>query len=179
MTSSSVYPTILRAHLFQTFTLKNKEHCEWLSKAIIPTTSRETYRPWVSTPKIGAFALSISLEYSLSWARRAVISCPIPTTPMTLPCSLRLVVAFNNTSMRAPALVIKGNSKLAVLEREARNIVSAEEKRRKYDQCVEWLTQHHRVLCQGQLALMLDNLSWWTPSQANNPSLWQIHVFFG
>ena len=41
-----------------------------------------------------------------------VMSWPMPTTPMTFPCSLRLVVAFNNTSIRAPAFVISGNSKL-------------------------------------------------------------------
>ena len=38
-------------------------------------------------------------------------SCPIPTTPITSPCSSRLVVAFNNTSNLIPAFVIRGNSK--------------------------------------------------------------------
>jgi len=91
ITSSLLYPTSLIAHWFQTLT-----------------------RPRVSTPKIGALAKSIRRVYSLSWASRPVMSCPIPTTPITLPCSSRRVVALRRTSKRTPALVIRGNSKLAV-----------------------------------------------------------------
>mmetsp|Transcript_14026 Transcript_14026/g.43561 ORF Transcript_14026/g.43561 Transcript_14026/m.43561 type:complete len:237 (+) Transcript_14026:188-898(+) len=70
--------------------------------------------PFMSTPKMGAFALSMSLEYSCSCAMRAVMSWPIPTTPMTLPCSSLLVVAFSRISTDLPALVTSGNSKFAV-----------------------------------------------------------------
>lgn len=111
MTSWMVYPTRRIAHWFHTLT-----------------------RPIVSTPNIGALAVSISLEYSRSWAKRAVIwrwddqkirktekislvpynkltSCPIPTTPMILPCSSFLVVALRSTSSLMPPLVMRGNSK--------------------------------------------------------------------
>ena len=47
-TSPVEYPTSCMAHWFHTLTA-----------------------PWVSTPKIGAFAVSINFEYSRSWARRA------------------------------------------------------------------------------------------------------------
>ncbi len=71
-------------------------------------------RPLRSMPKIGAFAVSIKREYSCSWAMRAVMSWPIPTTPVTRFCASLLVVAFSSTSRRAPALVTSGNSKFAV-----------------------------------------------------------------
>jgi len=71
-------------------------------------------RPSRSIPKIGAFAVSMSREYSCSCAMRAVMSWPMPTTPITRFCSSRLVVAFNRICTRAPSFVTRGNSKFDV-----------------------------------------------------------------
>ena len=91
ITSSLVKPVTSLAFLFHTFT-----------------------RPFKSIPKIGAFAVSISFEYSCSCAIRAVMSWPMPTTPMTLFFSSRRVVALSSTCTRVPTLVTRGNSKFAV-----------------------------------------------------------------
>ena len=82
MTSSVSKPMRCEAHWFQTLT-----------------------RPSRSIPKIGAFAVSMRRAYSCSWAIRAVMSWPMPTTPMTLFFSSRRVVALSSTCTRVPALV--------------------------------------------------------------------------
>mmetsp|Transcript_8838 Transcript_8838/g.25265 ORF Transcript_8838/g.25265 Transcript_8838/m.25265 type:complete len:237 (-) Transcript_8838:456-1166(-) len=71
-------------------------------------------RPLRSMPKMGAFAVSIKREYSCSFAIRAVMSWPMPTTPLMRLCSSLRVVAFRSTSTRTPAFVTRGNSKFAV-----------------------------------------------------------------
>ena len=91
MTSSVSKPMRCEAHWFQTLT-----------------------RPSRSIPKIGAFAVSISRAYSCSWAIRAVMSWPMPTTPVALPWSSLRVVAFSKTRTETPAFVTRGNSKFAV-----------------------------------------------------------------
>mmetsp|Transcript_27410 Transcript_27410/g.72807 ORF Transcript_27410/g.72807 Transcript_27410/m.72807 type:complete len:224 (+) Transcript_27410:134-805(+) len=77
--------------------------------------------PFVSIPKIGALAVSISLPKSsatcldLATASfNSLMSCPTPTTPVTLPALFRRVVALSNTVYRFPLFDSKGNSKLAV-----------------------------------------------------------------
>mmetsp|Transcript_30644 Transcript_30644/g.78055 ORF Transcript_30644/g.78055 Transcript_30644/m.78055 type:complete len:202 (+) Transcript_30644:206-811(+) len=76
--------------------------------------------PQVSTPKIGALALSMSRDRSstmrscsLVISRISVMSCPTPITPVTSPFGPRRVVALSRISLRCPNLVNSGNSKLA------------------------------------------------------------------
>ena len=91
MTSSVSKPMRCEAHWFQTLT-----------------------RPSRSIPKIGAFAVSISQAYSRSCAMRAVMSWPMPTTPTTVPCSSRRVVALSRIWTRVPCFVCRGKPKFAV-----------------------------------------------------------------
>ena len=71
--------------------------------------------PWMSTPKIGAFAVSMSWERSsathcwslvISWI--AVMPCLTPITPVTSPSRPRRVVAFRRISLRCPHFVKRG-----------------------------------------------------------------------
>mmetsp|Transcript_72641 Transcript_72641/g.210274 ORF Transcript_72641/g.210274 Transcript_72641/m.210274 type:complete len:213 (+) Transcript_72641:316-954(+) len=78
-------------------------------------------KPFTSTPKIGAFALSINRERSsamricsLVISRICVMSWPTPITPVISPSGPLRVVAFRRMSRRSPLFVNKGNSKLAV-----------------------------------------------------------------
>ena len=135
MTSSVLYPIKRIAHCQSNISkrqwwVNDKDRLN--GNVVTPLTLFHTFtHPSVSTPKIGAFAVSISFEYSLSWAKRPVISCPMPlekqrysewractlcaqrrsvlyspTTPITLPCSSLRVVALSRTSKRTPPFVI-------------------------------------------------------------------------
>mmetsp|Transcript_20626 Transcript_20626/g.51576 ORF Transcript_20626/g.51576 Transcript_20626/m.51576 type:complete len:201 (-) Transcript_20626:520-1122(-) len=77
--------------------------------------------PSRSTPKIGAFAVSMSLAKSSAFrccslviSRILVMSWPTPMTPVTSPSGPRRAVALRRISLRLPCLVKSGNSKLAV-----------------------------------------------------------------
>mmetsp|Transcript_25068 Transcript_25068/g.72287 ORF Transcript_25068/g.72287 Transcript_25068/m.72287 type:complete len:241 (+) Transcript_25068:411-1133(+) len=77
-------------------------------------------RPWMSTPKIGAPAVSMMRPKSSAMRSASVFCCfnsvmswPTPSTPMMEPSSPRLGVAFRRTSRRLPALVNNGSSKFA------------------------------------------------------------------
>mmetsp|Transcript_44399 Transcript_44399/g.127117 ORF Transcript_44399/g.127117 Transcript_44399/m.127117 type:complete len:341 (-) Transcript_44399:267-1289(-) len=78
-------------------------------------------RPSKVTPKMGALAVSIRrykssaiVLLSSSALRMFVISCPTPSTPVTVPFASRRGVAFSRMSLRFPSLAIRGNSKFAV-----------------------------------------------------------------
>mmetsp|Transcript_75067 Transcript_75067/g.207046 ORF Transcript_75067/g.207046 Transcript_75067/m.207046 type:complete len:204 (+) Transcript_75067:195-806(+) len=78
-------------------------------------------RPAVSTPKMGALAVSMSRDRSSAMRccsaiseRSSEMSWPTPITPVTSPSAPRRVVAFSRISRRWPSLVNNGNSKLAV-----------------------------------------------------------------
>ncbi len=74
-------------------------------------------KPWLSIPKIGAFAVSINLLNSFATdsetvrsLSNSVISCPTPSTPVIFPLKLRRVLEFSNTITRAPSFANSGNS---------------------------------------------------------------------
>mmetsp|Transcript_41324 Transcript_41324/g.128439 ORF Transcript_41324/g.128439 Transcript_41324/m.128439 type:complete len:251 (-) Transcript_41324:242-994(-) len=77
--------------------------------------------PSLSTPKIGAFADSMSRDRSSAMEccsevilRSSVMSCPTPMTPTISPLALRRVVALSRISRLFPDRLNSGNSKLEV-----------------------------------------------------------------
>mmetsp|Transcript_57028 Transcript_57028/g.131188 ORF Transcript_57028/g.131188 Transcript_57028/m.131188 type:complete len:210 (-) Transcript_57028:824-1453(-) len=86
------------------------------SASTAPTTFRISWYTCAETVRCAASAASASIFFSSKSraARISVMSCPMPTTPITLPCSSRREVAFSRISTRLPSLVISGKSKLAV-----------------------------------------------------------------
>mmetsp|Transcript_64171 Transcript_64171/g.196285 ORF Transcript_64171/g.196285 Transcript_64171/m.196285 type:complete len:286 (+) Transcript_64171:1449-2306(+) len=106
----------------------NLETMGWpMASAHVNCASSASFRfhsvtwPWMSTPKMGALAVSMSRARSSAFlccssviSRIIVISWPTPITPVTWPSGPRRVVAFNRISLRLPSFVNRGNWKFAV-----------------------------------------------------------------